>query len=156
MKTRIIVPLHFEDFFPASCPPLQFQWECSLNILHNASWVLTDETNWVLMDFAQQHTPNDTSVITINLKQHPDEVTECKAHLLIARDCILSLLEICQKMYLYSTVILLTLRIAAVNKASLMLQYWIMSHFWQSTSSKIPAVFRGGSVGYNDLMCCLD
>lgn len=68
------------------------------------------------MDFAQQHTPNDTSVITINLKKHPDEVTECKAHLLIARDCILSLLEICQKVYLYSTVILLTPRIAAVNK----------------------------------------
>lgn len=68
------------------------------------------------MDFAQQHTPNDTSVITINLKQHPDKVTECKAHLLIARDCILGLLEICHKMYLYSTVILLTLRIAAVNR----------------------------------------
>jgi len=31
-------------------------------------------------------------------------------------DCILGMLEICQKMYLYSTLILLTLRINKVNK----------------------------------------
>lgn len=156
MKNRIIVPLHFEGFFffPASCPPLEFQCECSLNTLHNVSWVLTDETNWFLMDFAQQHTPNDTSVITIKPKQHPDEVTECKAHLRgiaflvclrFVRKCIYTQQYFC---WLWG--------LLQLTKASLTLQYWITSHFWQRTSSKIPAVFSGGSVGYNELMCWLD